>query len=245
MVKSWNKYLIHHSGGCIGRFSDSVICFRHLFSVTWKRALSTKAPTFGYLSSEHQFCSQFCPHISSYQPSILTVMWTQFKRCSNNLFQEQIFHMYIYGCLCYSFLTFLRSSICSLLLSFDSSDTLGHGGGGSGDGVGLVEVFQNLKSIRSWERIRRSLKLMDMLLPWLTHQGVCQRAVVTSHWQGSKTEQRSWPAQCCRILLGWARPGIKMSMTMTRARISISKSKIKTISNSTSAILARSSGSLS
>ena len=56
--------------------------------------------------------------------------------------------MYIYGCLCCGFLTFLRSSICSLLLSFDSSDTLGHGGGGSGDGVGLVEVFQNLKSIR-------------------------------------------------------------------------------------------------
>ena len=144
------------------------------------------------------------------------MMWTLIKRCSNNLFQEQIFHMYIYGCLCYGFLTFLRSSICSLLLSFDSSDTLCHGGGGSGDGVGLVEVFQNLKSIRSWERIRRSLKLMDMLLPWLTHQGVCQRAVVTSHWQGSKTEQRSWPAQCCRILLGWARPGIKMSMTNSK-----------------------------
>ena len=30
-------------------------------------------------------------------------MWMLFKQCSNNLFQEQNFHMYIYGCLCYSF----------------------------------------------------------------------------------------------------------------------------------------------
>ena len=41
---------------------------------------------------------------------------------------------------------FLRSSIGRLSLRFDSSDALGHGGGGSGDGVGLVEVFQHLKT---------------------------------------------------------------------------------------------------
>ena len=40
---------------------------------------------------------------------------------------------------------FLRSSISRLPLCFDCGDALGHGGGGSRDGVGLVEVFQHLK----------------------------------------------------------------------------------------------------
>ena len=40
---------------------------------------------------------------------------------------------------------FLRSSISRLPLSFDCGDALGHCGGGSGDGVGLVEVFQHLE----------------------------------------------------------------------------------------------------
>ena len=167
--------------------------------------------------------------------------WTLFKRCSNNLFQEQIFHMYIYGCLCWGSLTFLRSSICSLLLSFDSGDTLGHGGGGSGDGVGLVEVFQNLKSIRRWERIWRYDNFVTLTD---TSRGV--------------------PESCCDISLArfkdWTK---KLAGSMFPYRIRLGATWNQNVNDNdqskdfnfqeqeqlfqkcTSAILARSSGSLS
>ena len=77
-------------------------------------------------------------------------------------FRSRFFHIYIYGCLFQGSLIFLRSSICRLPLGFDSSDALGHGGGGSGDGVGLVEVLQNLKgNICSRETLRKLVRHLD------------------------------------------------------------------------------------
>ena len=74
---------------------------------------------------------------------------------------------------------FLRSSISGLPLRFDCRDALGHGGGGSRDGVGLVEVFQHLKKGES--KIER---------------GYRQYVVVTL------TEtSRGLPESCCDISL--------------------------------------------